>query len=65
MSARGDKWRRAAAAGVSEMLLRSKVLSGRFFFVDEITGKPIPLAGKGERRTFLAKSGGRYRIRVL
>ncbi len=45
--------------------VRSTAFSGRFIFVDEITGKPIPLAGRGERRTFLAKSGGRYRIRVL
>jgi alpha-L-fucosidase 2 len=45
--------------------IRSTVFSGRFAFVDEITGKPIQVAGKGERRTFLAKSGGRYRMRVL
>jgi alpha-L-fucosidase 2 len=45
--------------------IRSTVFSSRFTFVDEITGKPIALAGKGERRTFLAKNGGRYRVKLL
>jgi hypothetical protein len=45
--------------------IRSTVFSGRFTFVDEITGKLIALAGKGERRIFLAKSRRRYRIKLL
>jgi hypothetical protein len=52
------------AGHAGRISVRSK-FSGQFVFVDEITGKPIPLAGNGERRTFLAKSGGHYRIRVL
>ena len=45
--------------------VRSTVFSGRFSFVDEVSGKPVPLMGTGERRTFLAISGGRYRIKSL
>jgi alpha-L-fucosidase 2 len=45
--------------------VRSTVFSGRFSFVDDVSGKPVPLVGTGERRTFLAISGGRYRIKSL
>lgn len=45
--------------------IRSDAFSGRFAFVDQVSGRSIALAGKGERRTFLAKRGGRYLMTVL
>ena len=44
--------------------IRSTIFSGRFVFEDQIKGRPVPTTGTGERRTFWARSGGRYVIRA-
>jgi alpha-L-fucosidase 2 len=62
----GKAWQVTLLTGhAGRISVRSTVFSGRFVFVDEITGKPIRVAGRGEHRTFRAKRGGRYQIRVL
>ena len=45
--------------------VQSTIFSGQFAVTDAYTGKLVSVAGSGNRRTIVAKKGGRYVLRVL